>query len=307
MPAGVAWRVKIGEVVGAPQIDAGQVFIGRKNTDEVFTRDPEELGQARPHADKHGLVALIKQALDRNGAPADPVGAKFHTISPQTFQLRGHNILGQTEGGDAVDEHAARFVQGFKNGDLDAFGREIAGYSDGGWSGTDAGNLQVFVRRHRSFFFNGKTFTHGGVGNVAFQAANGHRLPFAAENAFALALVFLWADPSANRRQAVGAFENAVGFGYIALGKPADKLRDAHFHGAALPTVRFFALKTARGFKHRLFARVAESHFTEVARALRRRLAGHVHARGLDAFAGGRITCHGRSTCGVRENFFPEF
>ena len=64
--------------------------------------------------------------------------------TPSAFSLSTslwHDGLGQTELGDAVDQHAAGGVEGLENGDLIAHLGQVAGAGQAGGAGADHGDL----------------------------------------------------------------------------------------------------------------------------------------------------------------------
>ena len=66
---------------------------------------------------------------------------EIHARLTQTVDFRGDHVLGQTEGRDAVNQHAARLVQGFEDVHLDACGGADARAGQGGGAGADAGHF----------------------------------------------------------------------------------------------------------------------------------------------------------------------
>ena len=310
MLAGIGRRVKIGEIIGAPEVHAGQVLVGGKHADEVFSGNTEELRQTRPHADEHGLVALIEQLLNGNRPAADPVGTELNVVLAQAIKFRSHDILGQTEGRDAVDKHPARFMERFKHRYLDPARGEVSRDSDGRRAGADTGNLQIRIGDGASVVIGHAHagIMHGIVGDKAFQTANSHRLALDAQDALAFTLVFLRAHTAAHGGKAVGALQDTVGFRYVTLDDLSDEFGNTDFNRTPLTAARIFALEATAGFKLRLFQRVAECDFLEVVRPHSSGLAGHVDAGRFGGFLHILSVCHGSCTCArdVRWIAFPE-
>ena len=172
----------------------------------------------------------------------------------------GHNVLGQTEGGNAVDEHAAGLVQPLKHGDLDAETGQITGTGDRGGAGTYAGHATTGLPDFGSLFGGGV------VGHEALEAADGHRLTLFAENALALALLFLRAHAAAHAARLVD----------VALHHFGNEVGNGDVHGTAGATHGLFALKAAGGFLMGHFSRIPEGDFLEIPDAFLGSLAGHI-------------------------------
>ena len=141
--------------------------------------------------------------------------------------------------GNAVDQDAARLLQGFEDGDVVAFFHQLACHGNAGGTGADDGDL-VSVRR---FGFDGlKMIFPGVVGGVAFQFADAHGIAFFAQDAVFFALAFLGTDAAANGGQCrvLGKFHGG-GLG-IVLGDFVDEGGDVHGDGASLHALRHFTV-----------------------------------------------------------------
>ena len=72
------------------------------------------------------------------------LNAQGHNI----FHFFGnHLILGKTELGDTVNQHAAGFVESLKDGHVVTHSGKIAGTGQAGGAGTDHGNLMAVLLR----------------------------------------------------------------------------------------------------------------------------------------------------------------
>ena len=304
MLAEVGGGVLFGEGIGAAQVHAGQVFVGGEHPHQVLAGHAQEDRQTGAHADEDRVIFLA-QFVHGEGAAAHAVEVEVHTGTAQAVHFGGHHVLGQTEGGDAVDEHAAGFVQGFEHVHLEAVGGADARTGQGGGTGADAGHL-LALDGHGTGIGAGHLLTGAGgdvaVGHEAFQAADGDGLALGVEDALAFALVFLRADAAAHGGQAVGGLDDAVGGVEVAAGHFGDEVADGHFHGAALHAEGLFALQAAGGFLHGHLFGVAGGHFVEIVSAHVRGLAGHVHARSNGLFG---LSFHGCS-CTGRWRPFPD-
>ena len=104
-------RVGAGELIGGHQVHAGEVFVGGIDALEVLARHVHEHRQAGAVGDEH-RVELLAQLRQGVGAADDGVADDLHPglLQPGHFFL--DDLLGQAEFRDAIDQHAARLVQG---------------------------------------------------------------------------------------------------------------------------------------------------------------------------------------------------
>ena len=258
--------------VGLHQVGTGQVFIGGQNALQALAGDVHEHGQTGAGAHKDGLEAHLEQLVDGQDTADDHVGHDFHALGLQLLDLVGHNGLGQTEFGDAVDQHAAGGVQRLENGNLIAFFRQIAGAGQAGRAGTHNRHLNAV---------GGHLFGHGvdvlpvPVCHKTLQTADGNRFSLDAADALALALALLGADPAGQGRQGVGGGDNLIGSLEIAFGHLADKLRNPHVDRAALHAFGVLAVQAASRFLHCHFGGIAQGDLLEVMGANLGILLGH--------------------------------
>ena len=206
------------------------------------------------------------------------VNAKFL----KTVNLAMHDILGQTEGRDAVNEHAAGFMKSLIDIHLDSLGSAVSGAGKGGRARADAGHT---FSRHR-----GGTCVMPGLGlacgrgavvirNVALEPPDGHGLPLGLQDAFALALLLLGAHASADRGKRVGRLDQTVSLGDIALTQGADEIADGNAHRAACHAARFLALQASAGLGHGRCLIIAQGNLLKIMPAFLGRLARHRSAR----------------------------
>ena len=112
----------------------------------------------------------------------------MHTHLSQVFNLDVDNLVGQTELGDAVLQHAAYLVQGLEDIDVVAHLRHIAGKAQTGRAGADDGNLYAVGRCYlRQADVAALALV---VGGEALQVADGHGLGVHLQ-VYALALALL--------------------------------------------------------------------------------------------------------------------
>ena len=97
--------------VSLHQIYAGQKLVGGIHAVEVLAFDPHEFGEPRARPDKDALVtALLHQLVDGNRSADDDVRSDFHAQLFKLSHFLSHDLLGEAEFGDPVNQHAARQV-----------------------------------------------------------------------------------------------------------------------------------------------------------------------------------------------------
>ena len=127
--------------VGAHQVDAGEVLVGRVDALEVLARDVHEDRQAGAVGDED-RVELLAQLGQGVGPADDRVAARSSRRPPRGGRPPAcDDLLGQAELGDAVDEHAARLVEGLEDGDVVAALGQLAGGGQAGRAGADDGTF----------------------------------------------------------------------------------------------------------------------------------------------------------------------
>ena len=92
---------------GVHQVDAGQPFIGGKNTAQRFSRNAHEVGQAGPAAQEYGRKTVLQQLLHRYRPAYDGVGLDGDAQFFQPGDLLMQDVLWQAEGWDAIGQHSA--------------------------------------------------------------------------------------------------------------------------------------------------------------------------------------------------------
>jgi hypothetical protein len=92
----------------------------------------------------------------------------------------------------------------------------------------------------------------GGVADEPLQAADGHRLQLAADDALALALRLLRTDAPADRGKQVGLVDGGQRAVDVADQQVADEARDVDRHRAAGDAGRLLALDAALGLGERV-------------------------------------------------------
>src|SRR5210317_175705 len=269
-------RVDIGEFIGLHQIGSGQVLVGRENSDQIIAWNIHESRQTGTDPDVHGVKALFKKFIYRDGTPNH--GVAFQ-LAPQTLEkvdLLGHDSFGQTELRDAVDQHAAGLVKGLIDGNVMAFDDAITGHGETRGSGADDGNF--FAGRFRlRRQFPGAVFPLP-VRTIAFQVADGHRFALFTKYTQALTLYFLGTDPAADCWQSIFAPQVADRRSDISFGDQVDKTGNIDTDRTALDTGRFLALQTSgRLFLSHLVG-ISRRYFKKISGPDLRVLLGHCYS-----------------------------
>ena len=214
----------------------------------------------------------MKEFVDGQHLADDHVALDINAERAQAVNLLLDDVLGQTEFGDTVHQHAAGHMQRLVNRDGVAHLGQVAGDGQTGGAGADDRDL-VAVR--------GRLFGRGGVvltvpvGNEPLQPADADGFALDAADALALALGFLRADTTADGRQRAGFGDDLVGGFKIAFRDLGDEAGDIDINRAARAAGVVFALQAALGFGHGHLGGVAERDFLEVFVADVRVLARH--------------------------------
>ena len=136
-------RVRVG-TEGPHEVDAGEVLVGRVDALEVLAGDAHEDRQPGSHGDEHGIEVLA-QLAQRPGLADDGVDLDGDAQTAQPIDLLLHDVLGQPEFRDAVDEHPARGVEGLEDGHLVAGLGELSGGGQAGRPGADDGDAAAGI------------------------------------------------------------------------------------------------------------------------------------------------------------------
>ena len=117
--------IEFRETVCLHKINAGQKFVCRHYTVEVYARYAHEGRQARPCAEEHCII-LGKEFIKSECSTYDMVFLNFYS---QTFNritdFSVHYRLRETEFGNTINKNPARPVERFEYGDVMTFSAEI--------------------------------------------------------------------------------------------------------------------------------------------------------------------------------------
>ena len=270
-------KVLDGRVVVVPvrlhKIGTGQKLIGAVDTQKVLSRDVKELRQAGSGADEHCFISFLKELVHGDGLADDGIVYDLDTHLGQVLDLRGDNFLRQTELRNTVDQHTARFVEGFENGHVITHLAKITRTGQTGRAGTDHRDaVAVGLGRSRLGLI---LLRHVIVRYKAFQTADADRLAFQAADALGLALFLLGTHTAADRRQRVGRSDDVISRIEITVTDLFKEAGDLHADRAAAAAGAVLAVQAAGSFLHRGLCIISKSNLIEIAGADNRVLLGH--------------------------------
>ena len=268
-------------LVSKQQVVTGQKLVGRNHATEVLSFHIQEIGEACASAQIHGAESpLVQQIIYRHCAADDHITFEADTQFLHVFHFVFHySLLGQTERGNAIDEHAAEFVQGLEHGDVVASHAQFLGAGKPRRTAADDSHFVSVLRRtlgYREFVFARP------VAHEALQFADGDGVALATEHALALALRFLRAHASAYCRQSGVLVDDARGLLEIALRHLLYEGGNVDLHGTSAHTHGFLAVEAAFGFRHGLFVIVSQTDFVKIVAAHLRGLFAHGDTLFLD-------------------------
>ncbi len=141
-PAHVNGGVRIWRV-GCHQVVSGKEFIGRNYPVEIFAGNAHEFGQPGSGSHKNSIKTLMLHQLVNGDAPANHnVAFYLYTqLLHLSYLIFHHFFLRQTEFRDSVHQYPARFVQGFKDGNITSGFCQVGGTGKPGRAGTDHRHL----------------------------------------------------------------------------------------------------------------------------------------------------------------------
>jgi hypothetical protein len=189
------------------------------------------------------------QFRHRIGAPDDHVTLNFYARLFQPLDFLRDDFFWQAEFGNAIDQHAAGFVQRLINRHIVSLAGQLACRRQTCGAGADDGDPFACRRRFRSRHL--AAVRARPVRHIAFQMTDAHWLALGAAHALDLALRFLRADASRDAGQGVVAQQTLRSLGGFALHQQIKEFWNVHAHRAALDAARVLALQAAVGFQQR--------------------------------------------------------
>ena len=248
--------------VGLHEVGAGENLVGGVDAEEVFARDVQELGQAGTGTDVDSLKTVFKELVNGFALADDGVVDDFDAHGNEIVDFHLDDLLGETELGDAVNQHAAAFVEGFEDGDIITHFAKIACAGQPGGTGADHRHTMSVRGRNgnRGLVLFGIVI----VSNEAFKPADGNTLALFATDAFAFALLLLGADTPADSREGVSGGEDVVGGVKITLNNLGDELGDADRNRAAGAAEGVFAVQATVCLGNGLLFGIAQGDLIKV-------------------------------------------
>ena len=272
----------------AHQVDAREVLVAGHDADEVLARDVHEPRQACARCHEDARKSLLLQVLYGQCLAHDSVGHERHAQFPQTVNLHVHNLVGQTELGDAVFEHAAYLVKRLEDSHFVAVFRHISRESQTGRTGADDGYSLAVLGR--CFGRNDLAVLALVVSHETLQIAYSHRLFLhLVVDALGLALFLLRAYATAHGGQGRRLFDDADCLVEMLLLNLRNEGGDVDAHRTTLHTTRVLAVQASLRLQYRLLFGQTLRHFFQTRRhAILRRQFIHLYALNLRSFLG----CH---------------
>ncbi len=118
--------IGVRKLIRGHQVDAREVLIGRVNAFKILARNVHEDRQPRAVRDEHGIEAHV-QFRERVRAADNDVALNLHACGFQSLDFLRDNVFRQAKFRNAIDQHAAGFVERFVNRDFVAEADEFPG------------------------------------------------------------------------------------------------------------------------------------------------------------------------------------
>ncbi len=238
-------------------------------------------------------MLVVHQLVDGDAFADDDVGFELDAHAAQVVDFAFDDGLGQAELGNAVDEHAAEFVQGLKDADAMAFLHEIAGGAE-----SPAGPLPTMATLLPvEGAIGGQAELAAGaleVGDKALEVADGDGRAFFAQHASAFALVLLRADAAGDGGQGVVFAHFGGGGKIVARADEGDDIFDFYAYRAIDDAAGLGAGDAARGFSEGVGGVRPRFTSSKLRQRICRSELGHVPAHDLHALFE-RKHIHGRT------------
>ena len=256
-------------IPGAHQVDPGEVFVGAQHALEVLAGHVHE--DRQPGADRdEDRVELLAQLGQGVRLADDRVRLDLDAVGDQPVDLGLDDGLGQAELGDAVDQHAARGVEGLEDGDVVAGPGELAGGGQPGRTGADDRDALAGLRRPR----RGRAGRCGAAPSRR-RSARGSRwrpgLPVLARRQTCSHCVSCGQTRPVTHGRALSIEERLGRGAHVAVAQVRDEARDVDRDRAAVDAVLLGALQAAFGLLAGDLEDVAQVDLAEVVRRAARR------------------------------------
>ncbi len=117
MFADADWRVPFGEQVAFHEVDADEKFVSAVDAAQVFSRATSKLRETCAGPNEDGVVAALFHEFGDCVDSADEVAkSEVDAEALDVVDFVFDDSFGQAKFGDAVAEHSAANMQGFKHG-----------------------------------------------------------------------------------------------------------------------------------------------------------------------------------------------
>ncbi len=270
-------------IPGAHQVGSCQELVCGEDAECLLALDAHEPRKAGTGADKHRVKPLfVHQLVDGDGSSDDNVGLDLYAKALDVPDLLGNDLLlRQTELRDAVDENAARLVQGLEDRDVIAELCQVSCTGKAGRACADDGDLFAVLCLGR---LGADAELLCLVGNVALELSDGNGLALDAADALCLALALLGADSAADRGKARGLGDHLIGLCHIAVLHLLDEGRDVDRDRTPLHAEGIFAVEASGCLCLCLFIIISQADLFKVGRPYLRILLAnrnffhHIHA-----------------------------
>src|SRR5208337_1202485 len=281
--------IEFGELIAFHQIDTTEEFICRHDPVEIDSRNAHKHRKASPGAQKNCIV-FGQQFIDGKGTSYDVISKYPNTEGLcRRFDFSLDNLfLWKPKFRNAVNEHAARSMKGFEDGDIVSHPAKVDSTAQACRSRAD---YRHFLACRRPLDNSESLLCEREIPHKTLNAPYGDRFPILAQNASRLALPLLRTDPAANSRQVVSGFHDLNGLDHIAHTYGFDKLGNFNLDRTAFHTVRLLALQATFSLHSGKVQRKAQGHFVKILDPLFRLLHGHILTGNLHPFFFGQL-CH---------------
>ena len=207
------------------------------------------------------ITQFVNHLLDGEQTTDQGVALKFDAELFQVVDLGVDHIIGQAEIGDAVFQNTTGLVEGLVDRDVAAGLGHVSSAGHTGWPRSHDANTEAVRFDVRDV---DPALPDCGVTDKAFKPPDCHCFERLADGADAFALIFLWADASADGRQQAGLGQDVVGTAQILLADLLDEARDVDADRATRDAGLVRAHQAAIGFAQGFFEVVAAGHFFKI-------------------------------------------
>lgn len=117
---------------GTHEVDAGEIFVARHDSDVVFSGYAHEARKSGSRGNKDAFVSECVEVVIGENLAYDAILDKPYSESAQTVNLSLDHAVGESELGDAILKHSAYLVKSLVDGNVIAALDHIAGKGESG-------------------------------------------------------------------------------------------------------------------------------------------------------------------------------